>query len=309
MQEKNYKQLIIPHNHRGYQFHTLYKAKVFVKDGNVVYSSLEEQNLIKNIPYLNTSILILGKGTSITSEAMNYLLNNKTIVMFVTNNFNLHGVAYPEDSLNTNKYARPLAKYIFDENKRLKLAKRMLLLRYEINQKLADKNEILKEIYSSTKDTYEQRDLSNINSIEELLGVEGYYTKEFRNTFKNILGIEKGEINEEFNKRVKLINSLMYGLASIILTAFGLPLSFNVFHGRTNKGALKYDIADLFKGVSVMLASISLFPDFEDFYIANLNEEQLLKEFSNLLIKNFDIISLAFEETHNLLKEIESEEI
>jgi len=47
--QKNYKQLIIPHNHRGYQFHILYKAKVFVKDGNVVYSSMEEQNSIKNI--------------------------------------------------------------------------------------------------------------------------------------------------------------------------------------------------------------------------------------------------------------------
>ena len=306
--KNRYKQLIIPHNHRGYHFFILSQAKIFIKEGNVVYSSKKDEELIKNIPYLNTSILILGKGTSITSEAINYLSNNKTIIMSVTNTFNLHSVVFPEDSLNTNQYVKPLAQYVFNEDKKLRLAKAMLLLRYDINQKLANKNDVLREIYNSTKSLYENKELNNIQSINELLGIEGDYVKKFRKTFKEVLGISD-ELMQDFKIRIKLINSLMYGMASIILTAYGLPYGFNIFHGRTNKGALKYDIADLFKGISVMVACLSLIKDFQDFYTIEKNEEKLLKIFSNILIEKFNIIDIGFKETHQLLTKIQKGEI
>jgi CRISPR-associated protein Cas1 len=47
-------------------------------------------------------------------------------------------------------------------------------------------------------------------------------------------------------------NYLAYGYASVVLHTLGVPFAFPVLHGKTRRGALIFDVADLIKDATVM---------------------------------------------------------
>jgi len=47
-------------------------------------------------------------------------------------------------------------------------------------------------------------------------------------------------------------NYLAYGLAATTLWVLGIPHGFAVFHGKTRRGALVFDVADLIKDTLVL---------------------------------------------------------
>lgn len=74
-------------------------------------------------------------------------------------------------------------------------------------------------------------------------------------------------------------NYLMYGLAAVSLHALGIPFSFLLLHGKTRKGGLIFDIADLYKDAIVMPLAFS---------VAQRNSKNLEQQFRIELIKKLN---------------------
>ena len=95
-------------------------------------------------------------------------------------------------------------------------------------------------------------------------------------------------------QRIQLINSLnhgnylAYGLAATALWVLGIPHAFAVMHGKTRKGALVFDVADLIKDAVVLPLS---------FVCAKLNfTEQNYREQCVLSFTNHKVLDFQHDE-------------
>ena len=72
----------ILHSKRANLFYLEY-CRVMQKDGRVLYlTDADKENLYYNIPIANTTVLLLGNGTSITQAAMRMLAQAGVLVGF-----------------------------------------------------------------------------------------------------------------------------------------------------------------------------------------------------------------------------------
>lgn len=287
---------LIPSSKRGYPIIFINKAKVHVFNETLVYSANEDSlEITNNIPYLNTSILILGFGTSISNEAAILLGKSKTLVFFTNKKYDLYSLLIPEESLLTNKYNLKHIENLFKLDKRLELAKLLFKTRLEFNELFLHKL-FNSSLYLNNLDLFKLDNYLNANSIEEMLGFEGSYMKKFYNLLLN----DFTHINQDLIKeRLKIANHLCYALSSIVLTSLGINFSLSILHGRTNNGSLRYDIADIIKGISIYLAVLSLDKNSDfytekesDFYktvISFLTDNSILELLFDLTIKGLDL--------------------
>lgn len=73
---------VILHSKRA-NIYYLEKCRVMQKDGRVVYlTQSKDKNLFWNIPVANTTVILLGNGTSITQGAMRILCGAGVMVGF-----------------------------------------------------------------------------------------------------------------------------------------------------------------------------------------------------------------------------------
>jgi len=221
-----------------------------------------------NIPYINTSIIFLGAGTSITSAAVGKLTKQGVLVAFTDGEgFPLNGalsVIEPQNEYRPVKYNHAFAKIFLNNEKRLEKAKTFLKKRTELTHnfylKLYDENLIgfLPIEYTEIKEKFLES-IQNIDDIQSLLTAEGRYTQDIYNIFASnygILGFKRDKDEKTgINGHLTHLNYIAYGISATILYAFGISHSFSVLHGKTRRGALVFDIADLFKdGLSIPLA-------------------------------------------------------
>jgi len=62
----------------------------------------------------------------------------------------------------------------------------------------------------------------------------------------------KKDASDLFNSYLDNANYLAYGLASVVLWVLGLPFQMAVSHGKTRRGALVFDVADIIKDGIIM---------------------------------------------------------
>ena len=113
-------------------------CRVMQKDGRVLYlteasSNKSKENLYYNIPIANTTVLLLGNGTSITQAAMRMLSQAGVLVGFSggggTPLYMANGVEQPIEWMTPQSEYRPTEylqgwmSFWFDEEKRLQAAK------------------------------------------------------------------------------------------------------------------------------------------------------------------------------------------
>ena len=60
------------------------------------------------------------------------------------------------------------------------------------------------------------------------------------------------ESDDDANRKLNHGNYLAYGLAASVLWVLGIPHAFALMHGKTRRGALVFDIADLIKDSIVL---------------------------------------------------------
>ncbi|MDV5225110.1 type I-F CRISPR-associated endonuclease Cas1f [Providencia rettgeri] len=259
----------ILHSKRANMYY-LEHCRVMQKDGRVLYlTEAKNENLYFNIPIANTTVLMLGTGTSITQAAMRMLSQAGVLVGFCggggTPLYMASEVEWltPQSEYRPTEYLQGWMKFWFDDTKRLRAAKSLQRARIKYLQKIWQNSRELQNegfIYNdsliqSALDTLQIRTDTATNS-QELLLTEAQLTKTLYKYAANNTG------QKHFSRQHKSIdkanaflnhgNYLAYGLAASCLWVLGIPHGFAVMHGKTRRGALVFDIADLIKDAIVL---------------------------------------------------------
>ncbi|MCW5619231.1 MAG: type I-F CRISPR-associated endonuclease Cas1, partial [Nitrosomonas sp.] len=243
----------------------LEKCRVMQKDGRVLYLTEDkDENRYWNIPIANTTVILLGTGTSITQAAVRMLASAGVLIGFSGGGGTplLMGTEIewltPQSEYRPTEYVQGWLSFWFDEVQRLKVARRFQLLRIEYLQKVWTKDRDLKNEGFFIDDRDIQQAFSGYSSkieqasnVTELLLIEAQLTKNLYKSAINRTGqkdfVRDYNSTDSANAFLNHGNYLAYGLAASTLWVLGIPHGFAVMHGKTRRGALVFDVADLVK--------------------------------------------------------------
>lgn len=259
----------ILHSKRANIFY-LEKCRVMQKDGRVLYLTEDKANKqYWNIPIANTTCILLGIGTSITQAAMRMLASAGVLVGFSggggTPLIAANEIEWltPQSEYRPTEYVQGWMSFWFEDEKRLKVAKRFQELRIEYLQKVWSKDRDLKNegFYADDEDISNSllQFLSRIEqspTTNDLLLTEAQLTKTLYKIASNRTKlndfVRDYDNTDTANAFLNHGNYLAYGLAATTLWVLGIPPGFAVMHGKTRRGALVFDVADLIKDTLVL---------------------------------------------------------
>lgn len=245
-------------------------CRVMQKDGRVLYlSEAKKEYQYWNIPIANTTCLLLGTGTSITQAAMRMLAQAGVLVGFcgggATPLFMANEIEWftPQSEYRPTEYIQGWMGFWFDDDKRLETAKRFQIARIEFIQKVWSKDRELKiegfDVKDSVLDNLFLTILTNIPNaynVGKLLQLEADFTKKLYKyaalKTKQIGFTREHKSADLANDFLNHGNYLAYGLGATTLWVLGIPHGFAVMHGKTRRGALVFDVADLVKDALVL---------------------------------------------------------
>jgi len=240
------------------------------KDGRVLYlTEAKNENQYWNIPIANTTCLLLGTGTSITQAAMRMLAQAGVLVGFSGGGGTPLLMATeiewlsPQSEYRPTEYIQGWMSFWFQDHKRLQAAKQFQQRRIEFLEQVWSKDRDLRmegfsiddsDIASALKN-FKAKTL-NANKVGELLQIEAQLTKQLYKTAAQ--RTQYGDFTRErdaldaANAFLNHGNYLAYGLAATTLWVLGIPHGFAVMHGKTRRGALVFDVADLIKDALIL---------------------------------------------------------
>lgn len=248
----------------------LEKCRVMQKDGRVLYlTEAKKEYQYWNIPIANTTCLLLGTGTSITQAAMRMLAQAGVLVGFSGSGATPLLMATeiewltPQSEYRPTEYIQGWMGFWFDDVKRLETAKRFQTARIQFIQKVWKKDKELKfagydvnepELVSMFDNALEK--IPHAYNVGKLLQLEADLTKrlyKYAAKKTNQLGFTRERNNADLaNEFLNHGNYLAYGLGATTLWVLGIPHGFAVMHGKTRRGALVFDVADLIKDAIVL---------------------------------------------------------
>jgi CRISPR-associated protein Cas1 len=259
----------ILHSHRANIFY-LEKCRVNVKDGRVVYlTDAKEEKQYWNIPIANTTVILLGMGTSITQAAVRMLASAGVLIGFSGSGGTPLIAATevewlsPQSEYRPTEYLQGWLSFWFDESKRLKVAKQFQHLRLTYIQQVWSKDRELQNAGFYLDDEQTQQALKTFSqkiescpNVNELMLVEAHFTKRLykiaATCTKQKDFVRSRDGDDDANVFLNHGNYLAYGLAATTLWVLGIPHGFAVMHGKTRRGALVFDVADLIKDAIVL---------------------------------------------------------
>ena len=248
----------------------LEKCRVMQKDGRILYlTEGKKANLYWNIPIANTTVVLLGTGTSITQAAMRLLAAAGVIVGFCgggcTPLFSGSEIEWlsPQSEYRSTEYLQHWVSFWFDSEKRLQAAKYFQGKRCEYLEKIWEKDRELQKYafysddmdVSKALDSYGRR-IDSALDVTQLLTAEAEFTKKLykyaAQRTENGDFIRNHDGTDSANNFLNHGNYLAYGLGACTLWVLGIPHSLAVMHGKTRRGALVFDVADLIKDTIVL---------------------------------------------------------
>jgi len=248
----------------------LEKCRVMQKDGRGVYLTEDQsEKQYWNIPIANTTAIMLGMGTSITQSAVRMLASAGVLIGFSGSGGTPLIAAgevewlSPQSEYRPTEYIQNWLKFWFDESKRLAVAKRFQQMRLDYLQQVWRKDKGLQSYGLYIDDADVERALKNFNSkialspsVTNLLTIEAQLTKSLYKiaaTRTKHSGFTRDHVGEDdANAFLNHGNYLAYGLAATTLWVLGIPHGFAVMHGKTRRGALVFDVADLVKDALIL---------------------------------------------------------
>lgn len=259
----------ILHSKRANIFY-LEHCRVIVNGGRVVFlTPAENENQYWNIPIANTTVLLLGIGTSITQAAVRMLCGAGVMMGFSgaggTPLLAATEIEWfsPQSEYRPTEYLQAWMSFWFQDHKRLSIARFLQKKRldYLIHVWSRDK-EFRGYDFSPDDHSLElalqrcREDIENSANASHLLQAEARLTKElyrFAAKRTNQEGFTRTHDSEDLaNQFLNHGNYLAYGLAATCLWVLGIPHGFAVMHGKTRRGALVFDVADLIKDALVL---------------------------------------------------------
>lgn len=259
----------ILHSKRANVYYLEY-CRVMQKDGRVLYlTEAKNENQYFNIPIANTTVLLLGSGTSITQAAMRMLAQAGVLVGFCggggTPLYMTCEVEWltPQSEYRPTEYLHGWMQFWFDDEKRLLAAKTFQQARIQFIEQVWQRDCELKTEGFIFKDPAIQAALKTFHARTEvatkqsdLLLTEAQLTKVLYKHAANNTELKdftrQHQSTDIANDFLNHGNYLAYGLAASCLWVLGIPHGFAVMHGKTRRGALVFDVADLIKDAIVL---------------------------------------------------------
>jgi CRISPR-associated protein Cas1 len=250
-------------------------CRVLVNGGRVEYvTDAGKQSLYWNIPIANTTTVLLGTGTSITQAAMRELAKAGVLVgfcggggtpLFSANEVDIEVAWFsPQSEYRPTEYLQAWARFWFDDALRLAAAKAFQHTRARrINaawqqRALRDAgfNVDAKRLEDLLQRTHHQIDLAPDNT--NLLTAEAQLTKALFKLAVDTVGYgdftraKRGTGTDPANRFLDHGNYLAYGLGATATWVLGLPHGLAILHGKTRRGGLVFDVADLVKDAHIL---------------------------------------------------------
>jgi len=250
-------------------------CRVLVNGGRVEYVTDQgKQSLYWNIPIANTTSVLLGTGTSVTQAAMRELAKAGVLVgfcggggtpLFAANEVDIE-VAWltPQSEYRPTEYLQAWVRFWFDDDLRLCAAKaiqraRLARLRnHWMHSALRDNGF---RVDGGRLDELAQRSLHAVELAQDttaLLTEEARLTKALFKLAVDAVGYsdftraKRGSGGDPANRFLDHGNYLAYGLGATATWVLGLPHGLAVLHGKTRRGGLVFDAADLVKDASIL---------------------------------------------------------
>lgn len=246
-------------------------CRVLVNGGRVEYLTEEGQNsLYWNIPIANTTTILLGTGTSITQAAMRELAKAGVLVgfcggggtpLFSANEVDVEAAWFsPQSEYRPTEFLQLWVRFWFDDDRRLEAARMVQRARLaRIRREWLDGRWLKDNGFSIDRELLENAIEQSSQSIEVVPTVTHLLTEEARLTKKlfkmaaqatsygEFTRSERGQSGDPANQFLDHGNYLAYGLGATAAWVLGLPHGLAVLHGKTRRGGLVFDIADLVK--------------------------------------------------------------
>ena len=245
-------------------------CRVMQKDGRVLYLTEEQsEKQYWNIPIANTTCILLGTGTSITQAAVRMLASAGVLIGFSggggTPLIAANEIEWlsPQSEYRPTEYIQGWMKFWFDDDKRLQVAKQFQQQRIHYLQRVWSNDRDLKaEGFDAGKPDIQQAIHNFLAKIEhntdttKLLLTEAQLTKSLYKIAANLTRqndfVRQHDSIDDANAFLNHGNYLAYGLAASTLWVLGIPHGFAVMHGKTRRGALVFDVADLIKDTLIL---------------------------------------------------------
>ncbi|UAB71346.1 type I-F CRISPR-associated endonuclease Cas1 [Vibrio sp. SCSIO 43132] len=253
----------------------LQHCRVLVNAGRVEYVTDQgKESLYWNIPIANTTSIMLGTGTSITQAAMRELAKAGVLVGFCggggTPLFSANEVQVdvswllPQSEYRPIEYLQQWVSFWFEEAERLNAAKHFQVERikqirkhWHAHQKRTDKFALSSEKLESALNRFEEK-IATCTTTQDLLSLEATTTKALyklacdATQYGEFSRSEKGNSTDIANRFLDHGNYLAYGLAATACWVIGLPHGLAVLHGKTRRGGLVFDVADIVKDALIL---------------------------------------------------------
>ena len=248
----------------------LEKCRVMQKDGRVLYlTEAKSENQYWNIPIANTTCLLLGTGTSVTQAAMRMLASADVLVGFCGGGATPLLMATeiewmtPQSEYRPTEYMQAWMQFWFDAEKRLTVAQQFQHTRMNFIQTIWNKDRELKAHGISAEEPSIRKAIERCRdrtdhavNVGNLLQAEAELTKKFYRYIATTVGYgdftRQRDGQDLANSFLNHGNYLAYGLAATTLWVLGIPHGFAVMHGKTRRGALVFDVADIIKDALVL---------------------------------------------------------
>lgn len=251
-------------------------CRVLVKDGRVEYVTEEgKRSLYWNIPIANTTALLLGTGTSITQAAMRELSKAGVLVGFCggggTPLFSVNEIDteicwfLPQCEYRPTEFLQAWVSMWFDEQKRLEAARAFQRARLsQVRLHWLTQTHFANHGFHTPEDSlYNALKIAEQN-IEQSIDTNALLTGEARLTkslyrlvanavsYGDFTRAHRATGTDPANRFLDQGNYLAYGLGATATWVLGLPHGLPVLHGKTRRGGLVFDVADLVKDAVIL---------------------------------------------------------
>lgn len=265
----------ILHSKRANIYYLQY-CRVLVNAGRVEYVTDEgKESLYWNIPIANTTVIMLGTGTSVTQAAMREFARAGVLVgfcggggtpLYAGNEVDID-VSWltPQSEYRPTEYLQNWVSFWFDEDKRLAAAKHFQQLRiaqierhWTCSRMQREKGFELNTSHLTERLSRFHEGIEGAASQNELMLQEAHLTKTLYKLasqaaqYGDFTRAKRGGGSDSANRFLDHGNYLAYGLAAVATWVTGVPQGLAVLHGKTRRGGLVFDLADLIKDALVL---------------------------------------------------------
>lgn len=265
----------ILHSKRANIYYLQY-CRVLVNGGRVEYVTDEgKESLYWNIPIANTTVVMLGTGTSVTQAAMREFARAGVLVgfcggggtpLYAGNEVDID-VSWltPQSEYRPTEYLQNWVSFWFDDGKRLAAAKHFQLIRIEqierhwLNSRMQRENRFqLTSTQLVEKLSRFREGIAAAASQNELMLQEAQLTKTLYKLagqavqYGDFTRAKRGGGADTANRFLDHGNYLAYGLAAVATWVTGIPQGLALLHGKTRRGGLVFDLADLIKDALIL---------------------------------------------------------